>query len=606
VYQFDWANSARFAGERAVAPAGGSRLPRERVERTLLLHWKEHCIECAPPQCYEVCPLYVERADRKCARFVYGIYRNERFEGLFDYGADVRFRRWAKLEAELPGGSVSVGRHRQLAGADGLLTRAVNAVAGPLEALSPKRRLNGALTEGREVLLHRLPGRDRHYDDFVLESFAPDDEPFRLVLEFVRGESVVLRQSFDIEPGPNFHTIPAERFGNLSEGRILLYPENDAERRLIFTWLDFVAYAPVAARAREAPAEEPAAKVKVVAWDLDNTLWTGTLIEDGAEGCVLRDEAAELVRALDERGILQTVVSKNDHDDAWRVIERCGLADYFLYPAISWGQKSEGLRAVAAKLNLGLDSFALVDDSPFERAEVTAALPMVRVYSEAEVAELLGRPEFDVPVTETSRQRRSLYAVEAERGQAEASFAGDYEEFLRRCEMRMRIFVPQTESEIVRCLELVQRSNQLNLSTRRYTADEFRELLETAGILSVAVECADRFGEYGIVGFSTVDERGDVPLVLDYVLSCRVAQKRVEQTFFEWLGQREAEQGHTRLEAELVETPRNVALRRVFDELPFRVVEREAPRVRYELSLDPPPPLGDVIALDAEALLQPA
>jgi FkbH-like protein len=340
--------------------------------------------------------------------------------------------------------------------------------------------------------------------------------------------------------------------------------------------------------------------VKVVAWDLDNTLWHGTLIEDGPDGCVLNEGAADLVRALDERGILQTVVSKNDHDHAWRVVERSGLAEYFLHPAINWGQKSESLRSVAGKLNLGLDSFAFIDDSPFERAEVAAALPMVRVYSEAQLDELLSLPEFDVPVTETSRQRRRLYAVEARREQVQASFAGDYETFLRSCEMRMRVFVPRSAEEVERCVELVQRSNQLNLSNRRYTGDEFRELLGTPGILAVAVECSDRFGDYGIVGFAAVDERSDPPLVLDYVLSCRVAQKRVEQTFFEWLGVREAGRGAGVLRAGLVETPRNIALRRVFEQLPFRAVEREGPRVLLELPLEPPTPIGDVIALEAD------
>ncbi len=598
MYQFDWANRVRFAAERELETPGASRLPRGNVERTLLLNWQEHCIECAPPQCYEICPLYVPRADRKCARFVYGLYPNERFSGLFDFGADVRFRRWAKLETELYGGGVSVDRHRQLASADHGVTRAVNAVAGPLEALNPRRRLNGALTAAREVVLRRLPATDGSYDDFVLECFAPDDEPFRLVLEFVRGDAAVFRHSFDIAPGANFHTLPAERFGDLEQGRILLYPENDAERRLVFTWLDFVRYGASASAGGEIP--KPAPKVKVVAWDLDNTLWRGTLIEDGPDACVLNEPAADLVRALDERGILQTVVSKNTHEDAWRVVERCGVGEYFLHPAISWGQKSESLRSVAAKLNLGLDSFAFIDDSPFERAEVEAALPMVRVYSESGLDGLLRLPEFDVPVTETSRQRRRLYAVEAEREQVQASFAGDYETFLRSCEMRMRVFVPRSGEEVERCLELVQRSNQLNLSTRRYTGEEFRELLATPGILAVAVECSDRFGDYGIVGFAAVDERTDPPLVLDYVLSCRVAQKRVEQTFFEWLGVREAGRGARLLRAGLVETPRNVALRRVFEQLPFRAVEREGSQVLLELPLEPPTPIGDVIALETD------
>jgi FkbH-like protein len=600
VYQFDWANEELWASERTLEIAPPSRLPRDRVERTMLLHWQEHCIECAPPQCYSLCPLYVARADRKCARFVYGVFPNARFSGLFDHGADVRFRRWAKLEAELQGRAMSVDAHRRADRIDRAATRAVTTAAGALSLVNPRRRLNGVLTVARDAVFRRLaPGDRRAFDEFVLECYSPDEEPFRLVLEHVRGDAVDLRHSFEIEHGHNFHTLPADRFGH--GGRVLVYPENDAERRLVFTWLDFVKYADGVRR----DAAGPAAKVKVVAWDLDDTLWHGTLLEDGADALALREDVAALVRALDERGVLQTVVSKNDHDDAWPVVQRHGLDEYFLFPAINWGRKSQSLRQVAERLNLGLEAFAFVDDSPFERAEVEQALPGVRVYSADQVGELLGLPEFDVPITETSRSRRRLYQVEAERGRAQAAFGDDYEAFLRSCGMQMEVAPPSSEAEIARCLELVQRSNQLNLASRRYSAKEFRELLGTPGILSLRVRCSDRFGDYGIVGFCAVDERGEVPLVLDYVLSCRVAQKRVEQTFFEWLGVREAERGADRLHAGLVETSRNVALRRVFDELPFRVVSRDGPRVVLELPLDPPPPIGDVIRLEAQPVLAP-
>ena len=87
-------------------------------------------------------------------------------------------------------------------------------------------------------------------------------------------------------------------------------------------------------------------------------------------------------RRRDERGILQTVVSKNDHEAAWEQIERLGLAEFFLHPAINWGQKSNNLRQIASRLNIGLDSFALIDDAAFERAEVAGSLKQVRVYSE--------------------------------------------------------------------------------------------------------------------------------------------------------------------------------------------------------------------------------
>lgn len=581
MYQFDWASKPLWDREGAAVQAAPSALPRDHVAETLLVHWQEHCVECAPPQCYEVCPLYVARADRKCARFLYGVYPNERFRGLFDHGADIRFRRWAKIEAELGGGTVSVDRHRRLDRLDAAVTRGVNAAAGALAAVNPTRRLNGALTLLRDAALRRAAGSDgATYDEFVLECYAPDPEPFRLILELVRGHETALRHAFEIRPGHNFHTLSAALFGALDgEGdgaRALLYPEDDAERRAIFTWLDFVRYV---------PREQPAAKVKCVAWDLDRTLWEGVLLEDGESGCRPRPEARALVQALDQRGVLQTIVSKNDHDHAWAHVEQLGLAEYFLYPAINWGSKSENLKQVAKRLNLGLDTIALIDDSAFERAEVQAALPMVRVYAEGELTSLLDYAELDVPVTEMARARRLSYLAELERGRAHESFGGDYLDFLRTTAMRMRVFVPTEEREVMRCVELIQRSNQLNLSTRRYSRDQVVSLLATEGMLCAAVECEDRFGRYGIVGFAVVDERGEVPVVLDYVLSCRVAQKRVEHTFFGWLAARERERGAPRLRAELVRTDRNAPLVRVFEELPFRPVAEEGVRRVLEWEL---------------------
>ena len=626
MYQFDWANEKLWAGEEPYRAPAATQLSPDRVDQTLLLHWQEHCIECAPPDCYTVCPLYVGRSDQKCARFVYGVYPNPHFGGLLHRGADVRFRRWAKIEAQLNGRiGVSVAQHRLLDRVDGAATKFVNFSADALRSINRKRRLNGALTVARDWLLHRFPARYRgDYDDFVLECFAPENEPFRLMLEQVVDDAVVFRHAFEIESGQNFHVVPARSFQFPADGvesRLLLYPENDAQRRLVFTWLDFVKYqssngrnGTIGARTLASGASEridggsleatgivaPAAKVKCVAWDLDNTLWDGVLIEDTPQGCRVRHEAVELIRRLDERGILQTVVSKNNHDDAWQLLTDLGLAEYFLYPAITWGQKSRSLQQVADALNINIDTFALIDDSPFERAEVQAALPMVRVYADDAVGALLDRPEFDVPVTEMSKRRRLSYREQEHRGTAQASFGGDYVDFLRSCEMKMRVFTPREASATKRCLELIQRSNQLNLSGRRYSAEEFEELLRTPGILAVAVECRDRFGDYGIVGYSSVDERPETPLVLDFVLSCRVAQKRVEHTFFAWLAQREASRGRDRLRAELTKTPRNTPLVKVFDDLRFREVGAEGPKLLLEMPLDEAREPDDIVELRAE------
>ena len=459
----------------------------------------------------------------------------------------------------------------------------------------------------------RLARRREDYDDFVLECFAPDGEAFKLVLEQLVDDTVVFRHSFVVEPGNNYHALPASSFRLLGDrpSRILIYPENDAERRVVFTWLDFVRYQSTALSNEVAPvrrdgsgehAAAAPAKVKCVAWDLDNTLWRGVLVEDTPVGCVVRDDAVSAIRQLDERGILQTVVSKNDHDDAWRLLVELELSEYFVYPAINWGPKSAGLRQVAEALNIGIDTFALIDDSPFERAEVSTALPMVRVYSDEAIPGLLDLPEFDVPVTEMSKRRRLSYRDQITRELAQERFGDDYLEFLRSCEMTMNIFVPTEEPAIERCLELIQRSNQLNLSGRRYTRSELTELLAVPNVLSLAIECSDRFGDYGIVGFASVDERPQTPVVRDFVLSCRVAQKRVEHALFGALARREAGRGRQLLRAELTRTPRNGPLARVFDDLPFELVSSDEAHLVLESSLDNLPVLDTLITLRSDVL----
>jgi FkbH-like protein len=589
VYGFDWANFELWRRERPTPDGVASRVDRSDVERTLLLHWQEHCIECAPPECYAVCPLYVARADRKCARFVYGIVPNAGYSGLFDAGADVRFRRWAKLEAEIAGPVVSPATHRRLASVDRSATAAMGRLSAVLSPLDPRRRVSGALAVFRDAALRRVPGaRSCAFDEFVLECHLLEREPFRLVLEWSPRGETTLRHVFEITPGHNLHRLPAHTFGRLDTaagGRILLYPENDAEPRVVFTWLDFVRYASRPAQAAAGPVAAAGGFVKCVAWDLDNTLWEGVLIEDGADACTLRPGVRELIRALDERGILQTVVSKNDYDEAWAVLERHGLGQYFLYPEIGWGPKSAALRRVAHRLDIGLDSIAFVDDSPFERAEVANALPSVRVYDEASLAGLLELPEFDVPVSETSRGRRGQYRLREQRELAEHEYGGDYLEFLRDCGIQLRIFEPGEPGHVDRCLELVQRSNQLNLSKRAYSREQFEQLVATPGILALALEAEDRFGAYGIIGFVAVDERPEVPLVRDLVVSCRIARKRVEHAFFAWLAGRETGRGAEALRAELVRTPRNGPLQAVFDELPFATASDDGVRLVYELPL---------------------
>ena len=162
-------------------------------------------------------------------------------------------------------------------------------------------------------------------------------------------------------------------------------------------------------------------------WDLDHTVWDGILLEDG--DVPLRPGVLHAIRTLDERGILQSVASRNDHDAAMARLRALGIEEYFLYPQINWNAKGQNVAQIAKSLNINLDTFLFVDDQPFEREEVQHACPTVRVLDAAELEGLLERPELNPEfITDDSRNRRRLYMADIQRNQAEAEFAGPSED----------------------------------------------------------------------------------------------------------------------------------------------------------------------------------
>lgn len=601
MWQVDWGASPPEPASVGVAPPT-SKIDPATIDAAYLLFWEEHCVECAFPTCYTTCPLFIPRPDQKCARFQYGIYPNRAFSGLVEYGADVQFRRWGKLESQLVSGAAPIEAHRKLARQDTALLKIVHPVSAALSGVDPKRHANRVyhLARGRRISqfgdrpAQAEEGTAATFDEFVAEVYNPSPEPFALVLELIQEAHPGYRTSFAVQPGANFFRVPYGEIGvdlSRGEGRLLVYPDGDAEVRAVFTWLDFVRYRPGMAPVDvEAPptvrSARPANKVKCVAWDLDNTVWQGVLVEDGPEDCIARPEVLGLIERLDERGIVQVVVSKNDEDFAWSRIAALGLADKFVAKAINWGSKSQNLHQVADALNLNLDAIVLIDDSPFERAEVESELPQVRTYDALNLTGLLEKPEFDVPVTEEGKRRRLSYLAEGNRKTVSQQYGSNYADFIRSCEIHAELFTPREASEVDRCLELIQRSNQLNLSTVRYEHSELATLLDDPDIINIALRVRDRFGDYGIVGFASVDVGGRVPVLKDLVISCRVARKKIEHAWFAWLGDQFRRWGCERLDARYVRSARNGVLLDTLGEIGFTPGETVDGAVMLNLPLN--------------------
>src|SRR5690242_2004469 len=232
----------------ALEGARASQVDVARIARVCTLLWAEHCVECAIPECYAHCHLYAPRRDRKCARLRYGVFPNPEFTGLYSFGADVWFKRWGKLEARLSSGTASVAEHRSWAQREARTLRRLHAIADLLQPVDRQRRVNGAYNLVRQRRLDRtgLPAvDDARFDEFVVEVFNPQAHAVELVLE-VHQDRLRCRKSLTLAPGPNLHRIPFDALDvNLARpgGRILVQPADDAEVRLVFTWLDLVRYA---------------------------------------------------------------------------------------------------------------------------------------------------------------------------------------------------------------------------------------------------------------------------------------------------------------------------------------------------------------------------
>ncbi|MEV6174973.1 HAD-IIIC family phosphatase [Streptomyces sp. NPDC051954] len=299
---------------------------------------------------------------------------------------------------------------------------------------------------------------------------------------------------------------------------------------------------------------KPVKTVKCVVWDLDNTVWDGVLLEDG--DVRLRPEVVEVLRTLDERGILHSVASRNDHDAAMAKLEEFGIAEYFLYPQINWGNKSQSVKAIAEAINIGVDTLAFVDDQPFERDEVSFAHTDVLCVDAVDAASLPELPQMQPRfVTDDSRERRHLYRADARRKQAEDSHDGTNDEFLAALRMRF-VIAPARERDLQRAEELTVRTNQLNATGYTYSYEELDAFRRSPDHELLVAGLEDRYGSYGRIGLALVERGAGVWTVKLLLMSCRVMSRGVGSVLLSHL-MREAHAAGVRLRAEFVPTDRN-------------------------------------------------
>jgi FkbH-like protein len=294
--------------------------------------------------------------------------------------------------------------------------------------------------------------------------------------------------------------------------------------------------------------------IKCVVWDLDGTLWQGTLL-DGDE-LVLTPGVKGAIQELDNRGILQSIASKNDYDAAWEKVVAFGLDEYFLCPKISWANKSDSIKSIADRLGIALDTFAFVDDQAFERDEVQYFLPEVTAIDAADINKMLDMPGMQPRfVTNESKIRRKMYQADMRRKQFEDEFPGSSEEFLKSLSMCMTIRAA-SELDLRRVEELTIRTHQLNTTGRSYSYEVLNGLLDSPDHLLLVAELEDRYGTNGTIGLALIEQESDNWLVKLLIVSCRVMTRGVGDVLISYILQSAKRRG-VRLRAEFVANEHN-------------------------------------------------
>ncbi|MFD3483685.1 HAD-IIIC family phosphatase [Streptomyces sp. NPDC058665] len=348
------------------------------------------------------------------------------------------------------------------------------------------------------------------------------------------------------------------------------------------------------------------ARIKCVVWDLDNTLWDGILLESGDAADVRPfPRVVELIRLLDQRGILNSIASRNDEQAAMKRLAALGLADLFVYPQIGWNPKSESVAEVGRSLNFATDALAFVDDDAFERAEVAHSLPDVFCLSPADLDGVAELPEF-MPrfVTSESARRREMYRSQTVRESREQDFEGTPDEFLAELEMVFTIRRAEVD-DLQRAEELTVRTNQLNSTGRTYSYEELAELATSSQHVLLVASLSDRFGDYGTIGLALA-ERGTPHWHLKLLLmSCRTMSRGVGTILLGHVMALAREAGAEALRADFVETGRNRMMRITYAFAGFSEIDKDESRLVLESDLsriqEPAPYIRVIVESSAES-----
>lgn len=351
---------------------------------------------------------------------------------------------------------------------------------------------------------------------------------------------------------------------------------------------------------------------KVLLLDLDYTLWGGVIGEEGIDGIQLSDDGIgaiykdfqRTIKCFKAVGVVLGIVSKNNEEDALEVLQQHShmllRKEDFVIFKINWQSKYKNIIEIAQTLNVGTDSIVFIDDNPVEREEVKAFLKDVMVpdFPEkiedlpkfaAEVYEAYFKP---LSVTQEDQFKTEQYKANEQREIAKQS-ADSFEDFLENLGIEVELYQDE-KSHLTRMHQLLGKTNQFNLTTKRYSIQEVEEMLENSKWEVFSFKVKDRFGDYGIVGVVIIDKRKEIPVIDSFLMSCRVMSKYVENYILDRVEEQLKAEGYNTLRAFYYETVKNKPVKDFFDKQGYKKIEENV----YEIDLKDKPVRNYRIKID--------
>lgn len=450
-------------------------------------------------------------------------------------------------------------------------------LADPSEPASVRAACESFLV-GLAQLRERFPGA-------ILVGMPPRPRPFvDGIATFSRASDLtviwyeMLQRAAEISRTlPNLYTFDVEAAITACGAPVALDHRKELLYRQPYSEQLYLEIAGAIARVLRARRLEPK---KCIVVDCDNTLWGGVIGEDGVGGVELSDDLPgagfrhfqRQLKALSESGVLLALNSKNNPDDVWEMFEtHDGMvlrrADVSA-ARINWRPKSENLKEIAKDLNIGLDSLVFIDDSPFEIEEVRTHAPEVTCLQVPEdVADLpvLMRDAsrlFDrLEVTADDRARVAM--MRQELGRRDLAQRMTEDEFLASLGLEVMLFRPG-EADLARVAQLINKTNQFNVTTKRYSLEEVRAMASDPSIELLAATVKDRFGEYGLVGVSIARRLGTAAELDTFLMSCRVLGRGIETAMLSEAVSRAHAESCTEVRGRYVPTRKNAMVADLF------------------------------------------